>query len=102
MSTKGLKNREFSVFQILVLCGTRDQKHTQRICDYLSLAPNTIATWASRGVPVVYWDHILRLSGLELHDLITAQAHLTKTGYAQLLAAYNQQRSREPVDTEEA
>lgn len=75
--------REYSLHQILVLCGTREQKHLKRLAEITEKSENSISTWSTRGIPHQYWTLVGELADVTIGDICGAQAHATGRTYGE-------------------
>jgi len=69
--------KEYTILQIMVLCGTREEKHTKILQRETGLSEKAISAWSSRrGVPYRFWDMVCKMAGVSRQELAAAQAAL--------------------------
>jgi len=82
--------REYTLYQILVLCGTRTQKQNNRLGEMFGLTPGAISTWPSRGIPYRFWSDIAELARVTIQDICRAQAHARNVKASVEMVRYHQ------------
>ena len=96
---------KLSLYQIIILCGTRERKHQKIIAEQTGTKETFVSTWATRGIPHVHWTTISKLAGVTIAQLCDAQAFAKGTDYDKELSAYYESvglTSPKSVDTADA
>ena len=91
------KRREYSLYQIMVLCGDRSMKHSRKLGILLSKTETFISTWSTRGIPHKSWDIVSEISGVAIRDIASAQSHETKTPFAVEMDRYRETKKVDNV-----
>lgn len=98
-------DRELSLYQIIILCGTRETKHQKVIAKATGTKETFVSTWATRGIPHTHWLTISKLAGVTLDQLCHAQSYVKGVEYRKELSAYYESvgfTSPKSVDTTNA